>query len=357
MEISAQDKVASLAIGGHNVFFTGAAGTGKTTLVKKLSSLLTQKTAVTSTTGISSSLYENSKTIHSFAGIRDARGNPEAILEHISEQSSVVARWRETDTLIIDEMSMLSRRTFELLNFVGQKMRNNASPFGGLQVIGCGDFLQLPPVPSHYDNGDFCFTSPLWNTVFPHTVVLDEVFRQRDQAFVDTLHCVAWGDLSGGTVEQLSQLTTPLNPADHGLQYIPRIYAQNLDVDYYNMDKLHHLDGHTHMKHYKAEDSGSKKLLNESLVVQEHLYLKVNAPVMLLYNLTDSLKNGMTGTVTGFSDSGYPVVHFPQVGTEEVISPRLWTVPSPDNTNKVLASRRQVPLKLSWPLQCISLKG
>ncbi|XP_070550167.1 ATP-dependent DNA helicase PIF1-like isoform X2 [Ptychodera flava] len=114
------------------------------------------------------------------------------------------------------------------------------------------------------------------------------------------------------------------------------------------MDKLHHLDGHTRMKHYKAEDSGSKKLLNESLVEQEHLYLKVNAPVMLLYNLTDSLKNGMTGTVTGFSDSGYPVVHFPQVGTEEVISPRLWTVPSPDNTNKVLASRRQVPLKLSW---------
>ena len=79
-------------------------------------------------------------------------------------------RWREIEVLLIDEMSMLSMRTFDLIQYVSHNIRNSEYVLGGIQVVAFGDFLQLPPVPSAQDSGKYAFQSVLWNLTFPHQI-------------------------------------------------------------------------------------------------------------------------------------------------------------------------------------------
>lgn len=106
-----------------------------------------------------------------------------------------VDRWRETDVLFIDEISMLRKPTFDLLQYVLQNVRNCEYAFGGLQVVAFGDLLQLPPVTNALDEGKYAFESASWDATFPHQIILKENFRaQDDEDFVKMLR-----ELSKGT--------------------------------------------------------------------------------------------------------------------------------------------------------------
>ncbi len=85
--------------------------------------------------------------------------------------SDVIKRVEEVELLIIDECSMLSKQLFDTLNAVCQ-MRNPNKPFGGIQIVLCGDFQQLPPVPNklYSDEGEFCFRSHIFTEAISHTV-------------------------------------------------------------------------------------------------------------------------------------------------------------------------------------------
>ena len=64
--------------------------------------------------------------------------------------------------MIIDEISMLDADLFELLNEIARKVKGNDLPFGGIQVVAVGDFLQLPPVQREKKEKSFCFQSGVW---------------------------------------------------------------------------------------------------------------------------------------------------------------------------------------------------
>ena len=100
--------------------------------------------------------------------------------------------WLETDVLIVDEVSMLSQKLFELLNEIGKKIRKNNKPFGGIQLVFCGDFYQLPPVGNNDEpeTKRFCFESSDWEQTFPleNQIELIKIFRQTDQDYVDILN-------------------------------------------------------------------------------------------------------------------------------------------------------------------------
>ena len=74
-------------------------------------------------------------------------------------------RWKETEILVIDEISMVSAELFDKLSFIGSRVRGDPRPFGGLQLILCGDFFQLPPIGVG-SRTHFCFESKNWNTIF-----------------------------------------------------------------------------------------------------------------------------------------------------------------------------------------------
>lgn len=134
-----------------NVFITGAAGTGKSYLLKyliqelKLRSKLVGNVSITASTGIAAS-HISGTTIHSYGGIGLGYQPVEKLLEKIFEKKSVIKRWIETNYLIIDELSMLNSIIFDKLEYIARKVRNNELPFGGICLILCGDFFQLPPV-------------------------------------------------------------------------------------------------------------------------------------------------------------------------------------------------------------------
>ena len=158
-------------------------------------------------------LYENATTLHAFAGIVNYRMNVDELLVSICSRESCLARWKNTDTLIIDEVSQLNRKTFEAIQILGQKTRDSCKPFGGIQIIAVGDFKQLPPVPSDLDLADFCFESPLWKATFKHHVVFTAVYGQEQQQFINFLSDIALGVISEHTQSIIEELTSKtLNP-------------------------------------------------------------------------------------------------------------------------------------------------
>ena len=145
MHVLNEDQVCvmNLAVSGHNVFVGGKPGTGKTYTVKRLEKSLKQikNVKITCTTGMACSLYDEVMTIHSFAGIKDSRLNVDALVTSIRSRESCKQRRIETDCLIIDEVSQLSAKNFQVLNTLAQRVRGSEDLFGGLQLICVGDFF------------------------------------------------------------------------------------------------------------------------------------------------------------------------------------------------------------------------
>ena len=130
---------------GHNVYFRGIAGSGITFVTKHILNVLSRtprNLTCTCTTGITCTLYGHipAETVHTFAGIGQYRGTKEHLLRNPLLNKTCVERWRNTDVLFVDEISMLSKRTFELLYYFAQNIRNSDFPLGGLQVVAFGDF-------------------------------------------------------------------------------------------------------------------------------------------------------------------------------------------------------------------------
>ena len=175
MELSREQQIAfDKYLKGENIFITGPGGTGKSALIKLIynHALKSWKDIhVTALTGCASILLNcKAKTLHSWAGIGLGQGTTENCIAKIKKNKFLKAIWKETEILVVDEVSMLSLKLFDMLNAIGKAIRGNQKPFGGIHLIFSGDFYQLPPVGdnSEPDTQRFCFESDDWNSVF-HT--------------------------------------------------------------------------------------------------------------------------------------------------------------------------------------------
>ncbi|KAH3812563.1 hypothetical protein DPMN_140998 [Dreissena polymorpha] len=158
-----QQKAFDLCLEGHNVLVTGLAGTGKTlllTIIARALKALGKHVQVTSTTGIASTAFSadlKATTIHRWSGQHDGRYEAKHTAEIIMtspKQENTLAEIRKNDVLIIDEVSMLSRKMFDQLEQICSIVRGSKKYFGGMQIILSGDFYQLPPVPNKQYNDD-----------------------------------------------------------------------------------------------------------------------------------------------------------------------------------------------------------
>lgn len=341
---------------GQSVFYTGCAGTGKSYLLKALVSALPKETTwVTAMTGIAA-LNIGGRTLHSQAGIGLARKPASALARDMKSQKKQA--WRQCTTLIIDEVSMLSRELFEKLDEIGRILRGHSRPFGGIQLVLAGDFFQLPPVSQEADgpSTEFCFQSPVWASAVPVRIELTHVFRQTDLEFVALLQEVRQGRLSAEAVAHLTALSRPL-PDTHGV-LATRLFPMNAQVDIINEQKMGEIQGPAYL--YESEDYAKDVeytiLLERNCLAPNRLYLKEGAQVMLLKNLGDNKHvNGSRGVVVGF----HPVSNMPRVrfrtGSVLDMEPAVWEYETRDGD--LLATRIQIPLRLAWAVTVHKSQG
>lgn len=151
-----QTKVLEMVKGGESVFFTGSAGTGKSHLLKRIiSSLPPDTTFPTASTGAAACLIGGT-TLHAFAGMGNGSGTLDKCIA-LASRDQYATTWRKCRCLVIDEISMVDAEFFDKMEGVARAVRKSKAVFGGIQLVVCGDFLQLPPVSKESERKQFCF--------------------------------------------------------------------------------------------------------------------------------------------------------------------------------------------------------
>jgi thymidine kinase len=171
---------------GRNVFLTGQAGSGKTYVINQYIQRLRScgiEVAITASTGIAAT-HIGGVTIHSRSGIGIKESLNHHDLELIAQKERLHKQINKAKVLIIDEISMLSAHTIDMVDQVTQMMRRDGRAFGGLQVVFVGDFFQLPPVMSQLSDGSestkrFAFAAKAWKNADLLICYLDTQYRQN----------------------------------------------------------------------------------------------------------------------------------------------------------------------------------
>ncbi|XP_051678297.2 ATP-dependent DNA helicase PIF1 [Oryctolagus cuniculus] len=349
-----QAAVLGAVLRGQSVFFTGSAGTGKSYLLKRiLGSLPPTGTVATASTGVAA-CHIGGTTLHAFAGIGSGQA-PLAQCVALAQRPGVRQGWLSCQRLVIDEISMVEADLFDKLEAVARAVRQQNKPFGGIQLIICGDFLQLPPVTKGSQPPRFCFQAKSWRRCVPVTLELTEVWRQTDQTFISLLQAVRLGRCSDEVTRQL-RATAAHKVGRDGI-VATRLCTHQDDVALTNEKRLQELPGEIHSFEAMDSDPELAQTLDAQCPVGRLLQLKRGAQVMLVKNLAVSrgLVNGARGVVVGFEAEGrgLPQVRF-LCGVTEVIHVDHWTV---NGTGGQVLSRKQLPLQLAWALSIHKSQG
>lgn len=342
-----QQKVLESILKGDNVFVTGAAGVGKSHLIRQVTlSFDTEgkSFALLAPTGVAA-VNIGGQTIHKFASLQPEISNI-ADYVRICYKRVKKGKWQQLDAIIIDEVSMVHPELLELVDEIAQLHRQSTKPFGGIQVILIGDFFQLPYVPNRGDTSKgFLFDTNVWRSLNLVHHEMNQVMRQKDNDFIDALNDLRKGLMTDRVSKMLLKCSkNKKNPEKH---YV-KLCAVNAQKARENELKLSELKSQE--KLFKSLDIGDKKYLN-GCRADEKVLLKVGAPVMLLWNMPEfDLCNGSIGVVEEFVESGYPRVRFNN-GQTVLIMPQTWKVSERKKKGfELLASRKQVPLVVAYSI-------
>jgi len=351
-----QELALAILKSGKNVFLTGSAGTGKTYVLKTFIKYLNKykiATGITASTGIAAT-HINGQTIHSWIGMGIKDSMTKRDLHFLTLNKKLQKKLEKCKVIVIDEISMLHQKQLNLVNEILQYTNDNSLPFGGKQMVLCGDFFQLPPIGNHFEKSrdKFAFMGSSWVEAEFNICYLTEQFRQSANSLSDVLQTIRTGAVKEKTIKILDETVSKNNTLTNPL----RLYTHNADVDRINAEELDKIEAKE--KNFWATTKGKKELvatLKKSVIVNEKLSLKVGAKVMFVKNNSDKgYVNGTLGKVIEFSSLGFPVVRIS--GGEEIIATtEEWAID--DDKGNSIASFIQIPLRLAWAITIHKSQG
>ena len=366
-----------------NIFVTGPGGTGKTALIKYIQRDASRKgfnIQVCALTGCAAVLLEcKAKTLHSWAGIGLGTAGLDQLVTKIMKNRFLKANWRSTDILVVDEVSMMSQKLFELLDAIGKAVRKNDRPFGGIQLIFSGDFYQLPPVGDTLEPETvrFCFESLIWSQTFAkeNHVQLTKIFRQTDLNYQKILNQIREGKLKRSSNETLLQKVGQQMPEDICIRPT-KLFPTRNKVDQVNLREMNDLkteEKDFNLKYHVDLEMTATELLKRRQFTKEQIQtellylkgnlrcdevvkLKIGSQVMCIVNIElvngQTLCNGSQGIIIKLSEQGLPVVKFSSIEGPIAMSYHVW--PS-ENIPGIGVS--QLPLILAWALTIHKAQG
>lgn len=298
---------------------------------------------ITASTGIASTLV-NGSTIHAFAsiGIKDTLTASD--IHQIRMRKPIADRIRNVKVLIIDEISMLHYKQFEMVDYVFKSIRNDYRPFGGVQLIVAGDFCQLPPVGNEDIAKRFAFMSRAWVQAEFQACYLTEQHRQTVSELNHIINSIRNNTVDDSVYSILDSKVIRYDTVDDDNS--TKLFTHNMSVDSFNNKRLDQLEGEEVL--YKAKTTGTEaniKSLITNILSPPELILKVGSRVMFTKNdASGDYVNGTIGTIEKLSTKH--VVVRTLDGKQLHVESQEWV--KEDMYGSVIATYTQLPLKLSW---------
>lgn len=357
--------------GGRNVFLSGMAGTGKSTTLLDFIGQSFRPVDACATTGIAALNLQDqfrrragislaAHTIYRWAGIQlgPAPGQKFSdywdFLNHRPPLSRVAAfrRVARCEALVIDEISMLPGRILDYLDYHFQQIRGSLAPFGGIQLIAVGDFLQLPPVAKG-GAYDWAFMSRSWNRAGFQNAYLTTIHRQDEPIFIEALNNFREGRVSRAVADTLSRRVKRFVD-----RKVIRLMTHNAQVNKWNEYQIGDIEGREREYHANFEGPEHEtEFIAKNSITPVSLTLKVGARVMVTSNLTGETGdliavNGQCGEVVEMLDE-YVVVALDGAATV-IIPKRTWTYdPQRDDSGRMT----QIPLRPAYALTIHKSQG
>ena len=354
---------------GRSIFLTGKAGTGKTTFLKTVVEQSKKRSIVVAPTGVAA-INAGGMTIHSFFQLPFTPYVPNARIQSKfdfgKEKRRIIA---SLDVLIIDEISMVRSDLLDAIDSVLRRYRDHYKPFGGVQLLMIGDLQQLTPVVTpedeallkpYYDTPYF-FGSKALQQIEYVTILLSQVFRQEDAAFLDVLNHIREAHPTTNDIAVLNQRCQPAFIPRQGEGYI-RLTTHNYLADNYNENELRKLPAHSYT--FQAQIEGN--FPEYSYPTSEVLTLKEGAQVMFVKNDPTGEHryfNGRIGEIVEISESHVCVLCAGDAEGIEV-EPLEWENAqyqlNPETRvieTKIQGTFRQLPLRLAWAITIHKSQG
>ncbi|WP_343606733.1 helix-turn-helix domain-containing protein [Fluviicola sp.] len=367
------------------VFLTGKAGTGKTTLLRKIVETTHKNTVIVAPTGIAA-LNAGGVTIHSFFQLPFSSFIPDFVSEGLVsgntkfESKETLKRHfhfnktrqnliRSVELLIIDEVSMLRADLLDAIDWTLRNVRRNNDPFGGVQVLFIGDLLQLPPVikPEEwsllqkYYRGIFFFNAHVLQEQAPVYIELDKIFRQDDQLFIDLLNHLRNNQITLEDQQLLEKYVDPNFDSTKEEGYIT-LTTHNSKADQINATALHSLQERS--RTYSAEIKGD--FPPHLFPLEKDTELKVGAQIMFIKNdisFEKNFYNGKMGVIQSLTADEVQVF-FKDEKRSIIVEKYEWNnikytlnEQSGEIEEEVLGTFVHYPIKLAWAITIHKSQG
>ena len=351
-----QQKALEKIRDGENVAILGSGGTGKSYTVNQFKD---STTVVAAPTGISA-LNVGGSTLHRLFALPLGICQRQHIDNKLSQVGELFGNESPTTKLVIDEISMVRRDQFDLVNAKLQRVRKNKLPFGGLQVVVVGDFFQLPPIVTSTDsmlfyekfNSPFCFSSKAWNF---NVIEFDKVFRQENERDVKILNSIRRKDKwHVRAIEVINKETKPYDIKGDSTV----LCSLKKDANTINLRKYKEIEG-IEKSLYGIKTGVFPK---DELRVEEVIKLKIGTKVIICANdiKNQEYANGETGYVTKI---GYNSVDV-ELDRGIIVSVGAHTWEHKEYVNRdgllehvVKGTFTQVPLRMGYAITVHSSQG